>query len=317
MAWLWIGFVGCILALLALDLGVFNRKAHAIGAREALGWTAVWVAFGAAFGAVVYLLYDHHVSGLGAAGGQAMSGGQAALLYFTGYLVEKSLSLDNIFVIAAIFAYFSTPAQSQHRALFWGILGALVMRGAMVAAGTALIHQFSWATYAFGALLLFAAVKMLRSADGPGVEPGRNPLVLLARRFLPISGNYDGCRFFTRAGGRLAATPLLIAVIVIESSDILFAVDSVPAVLAITSDPFLVYTSNVFAVLGLRSLYFALAAMMGKFRYLNISLAAVLAFVGVKMLAARWIEISALASLAVIAAVIATGVLASSRGRRR
>lgn len=312
MAWLWIGFVACILALLALDLGVLNRKPHAIGAREALAWTAVWVAFGAAFGAVVYLLYDHHVSGLGL----AMSGGQATLLYFTGYLVEKSLSLDNIFVIAAIFAYFAVPARSQHRVLFWGILGALVMRGAMVAAGTALIHQFSWATYAFGALLLFAAVKMLRSGDGPGVEPGRNPLVRLARRILPMSGDYDGCRFLTRAGGRLAATPLLVVVIVIESSDVLFAVDSVPAVLAITSDPFLVYTSNVFAVLGLRSLYFALAAMMGKFRYLNVSLAAVLAFVGVKMLAARWVEISAPASLAVIAAMIAAGVLASVKSGR-
>lgn len=314
--WLWVGFVVLILGMLALDLGVFNREAHVISTREALAWTALWIAVALAFNVGVYFLYQHHWLGLGQEIGHELTGKQAALQFLTGYVVEKSLSLDNIFVIAFIFAYFCVPPQLQHRVLFWGVVGALVLRGLMIAAGAALIHRFDWAVYLFGGLLLFTAVKMLLTRH-EHLEPEKNPLVRLARRFYPVTPGFEGQRFFARMNGKRAITPLFLALLVVESADVLFAVDSVPAIFAITRDPFLVFTSNVFALLGLRSLYFVLAALLGKFRYLKVSLVFVLAFVGVKMLLSHHYAIPTLVSLAVIAGLLSTGVLASWLGAHR
>ncbi len=280
---LWLAFLVIVIGLLALDLGVLNRKAHVISTPEALGWTAIWVILALVFNVAVYYLYEHHLLGIGAELGHELNGRQAALLFFTGYLVEKSLSLDNIFVIALIFAYFRVPAMYQHRVLFWGILGALVLRGAMILAGAALIRRFDWIIYVFGALLILTAVKML-VARHDNLEPNKNPLVKLARRLYPVSPDFEGSRFFTRLEGRRAVTPLFLVLLVVESSDVLFAVDSIPAIFAVTTDPFIVFTSNVFAILGLRSLYFVLAGIMDKFRYLKMSLVFLLAYIGVKML---------------------------------
>ena len=308
--WLWIGFVALVLFLLALDLGVFNRKAHVIGAGEALGWTALWVAVALLFNVAVFYIYEHHWLGVGLETGHAMGGKQAALQFFTGYLIEKSLSLDNIFVIALIFSYFSVPLKHQHRLLFWGVLGALVLRAVMIIAGTALINRFSWMVYVFGGLLLATAVKMLVARhDNLAVE--RNPLVRLTRRFYPVSEAMEGGRFFVRVDGRRAVTPLFLALVMIESTDVLFAVDSIPAIFAVTRDPFIVFTSNVFAILGLRSLYFVLAAALERFRYLKFSLAFILAFVGVKMILAHHHPIPTFVSLAVIAGILAVGMIAS------
>ncbi|MBI4717200.1 MAG: TerC family protein [Planctomycetes bacterium] len=310
IVWLWIGFILVILFLLALDLGVFNRKAHVISTREALCWTAVWVSLAMAFTVFVYFAYENHWMGIGRESAHTEDGKTAALEFLAGYLVEESLSLDNIFVIALIFAYFRVPPQFQHRTLFWGIVGALIMRGAMIGAGTALISRFEWVIYVFGVLLIVTAVKLLLAGDEQ-VDPERNPLVRLARRFYPVSKEFEGEKFFTRVDGRPAVTPLFLVLLVVESTDVLFAVDSIPAIFAITRDPFLVFTSNVFAILGLRSLYFALAGMMDKFRYLKISLVFVLAFVGVKMLLSHHYPIPILVSLAIIAGILSVGVLAS------
>jgi tellurite resistance protein TerC len=314
--WLWLGFIGCVLGLLALDLGFFHRKAHAVRTREALLWTAFWVVLALVFNAAVYYMYEHHWLGIGLAIGHELTGRQAALQFFTGYIIEKSLSLDNIFVIALIFAYFNVPAVYQHRVLFWGILGALIMRGLMIAAGAALIHRFDWIVYVFGAFLLATAVKML-IVRHENLEPDRNPAVRLARFFYPVSAHFEGQRFFTRPGGRRAITPLFLVLLVVESSDVLFAVDSIPAIFAITRDPFLVFTSNVFAILGLRSLYFALAGIMERFRYLRISLVFVLAFVGVKMLLAHHRPIPTWVSLSIICGILLVGVVASWIAGRR
>jgi tellurite resistance protein TerC len=308
--WLWIGFIAFILAMLALDLGVFQKRDHVIGFREALGWTAVWVILSLAFNAAIYPMYQHHWLGIGESVGHPLDGSDAALQFFTGYVIEKSLSLDNIFVIALIFSYFKTPPQYQHRVLFWGVLGALVMRGAMIGAGAALITRFEWMIYVFGGLLLLTALKMLFSKHGE-IDPEHNPLVRMVRRIYPVSPRYEGHDFFTRLDGRRAITPLFLVLIVVESSDLLFAVDSIPAIFAITRDPFIVFTSNVFAILGLRSLYFALAGLLHKFRYLKISLVVVLAFVGVKMLLDHTYEIPVLVSLGVIAAILIIGTIAS------
>lgn len=307
---LWIGFITLVLFLLALDLGVFNRKAHVIGAGEALGWTALWVAVALLFNVAVFYIYEHHWLGVGLEIGHALGGKQAALQFFTGYLIEKSLSLDNIFVIALIFSYFSVPLKHQHRLLFWGVLGALVLRAVMILAGTALINRFTWMVYVFGGLLLVTAVRMLVARhDNLSVE--RNPLVRLTRRFYPVSDEMEGGRFFTRIDGRRAVTPLFLALVMIESTDVLFAVDSIPAIFAVTRDPFIVFTSNVFAILGLRSLYFVLAAALERFRYLKFSLAFILAFVGVKMVLAHHHPIPTVVSLAVIAGILVVGVAAS------
>ena len=308
--WLYLGFLLLILCLLALDLGVFHRKLHIIRVREAMAWTAFWVVLALIFNVLIYFMYENHWLGIGAEIGHELDGSSAAIQFLTGYVVEKSLSLDNIFVIALIFAYFRVPAIYQHRVLFWGILGALVMRGAMIAAGAALIRRFDWIVYVFGGMLMLTAVKMLVSRHD-NLEPERNPLIKLVRRLYPVSSDFVEQRFFTCLEGRRAVTPLLLVLLLVESTDVLFAVDSIPAIFAITHDPFIVFTSNVFAILGLRSLYFALAGMMDRFRYLKMSLVFVLAFVGVKMMLSHHHPLPTIVSLAVIGGILSVGILAS------
>jgi len=318
MVWLWAGFVALVLLMLALDLGVFHRHAHVVTVKEALGWSVVWATLGLSFSVFVYYGYEHKWLGLGgsidAADGLINDGRTAMVKYLTGYVVEKSLSVDNIFVIAMIFGFFAVPAIYQHRVLFWGILGALLMRGAMIALGAALIAEFHWILYLFGAFLIFTGIKML-VLKTDHTDPNQNIVVRLTRRFFPITSKFHGEHFVVRAGapasyksefpgsaaspdeavdraraGILMLTPLALALIVIEFTDLIFAVDSIPAIFAITADPFLVFTSNVFAILGLRSLYFALGGMLDKFRYLKVSLALLLMVVGVKMLIAEWLK---------------------------
>jgi tellurite resistance protein TerC len=262
------------------------------------------------FNVFVYFLYAKNWFGWTHIHSHQLTGSQAAIQFFTGYVIEKSLSLDNIFVIAMIFAYFRVPLAEQHRVLFWGILGAVVLRGVMIAMGAALIERFDWIIYVFGALLILSAVKMLVIRHD-NLDPGKNPLVRLTRRLYPVSHDFDGSRFFTTMGDRRAVTPLFLALVLVESSDVIFAVDSIPAIFAITRDPFLVFTSNVFAILGLRSLYFALAGMMEKFRYLKMSLVFLLAYVGVKMMLAHHYPIPNPVSLAIIGGILSVGVLAS------
>jgi tellurite resistance protein TerC len=312
MIWIWVGFVLFVLALLALDLGVFHRKAHVVEVREALMWSGVWIALALLFSVFVYFGYENHWLGLGAAvdpvDGVINDGTRATVKYLTGYVVEKSLSVDNIFVIAIIFSYFAVPAIYQHRVLFWGILGALVMRGAMIAIGATLIARFNWILYLFGAFLIITAIKMLTMKTEHS-DPGKNFIVRMTRKLFPVTDHFHGEHFIVRAGseashapatprdhaetdpavdrapvGKRMLTPLMLALIMVETTDLIFAVDSIPAIFAITADPFLVFTSNVFAILGLRSLYFALAGMIQKFRYLKVSLAIVLGVVGAKML---------------------------------
>lgn len=316
MIWLWVGFLLLVFLLLALDLGVFHRKQHVIGAREAIAWSAFWIFLSLVFNGLVYYMYEHHWMGIGLVMGHEVGGKQAAIEFFTGYVLEKSLSLDNIFVIAMIFSYFSVPAIYQHRVLFWGILGALVMRGIMIAAGAVLIQRFSWMVYVFGILLIVTAVKML-IARHDNLQPDKNPLVRLARKLYPVSDAFEGQKFFTRIDGKSAITPLFLVLLIIESTDVLFAVDSIPAIFAVTRDPFIVFTSNIFAILGLRSLYFALAAVMDKFRYLKVSLVFVLAFVGVKMLLAHHYPIPTFFSLSVILGILLVGIAASLYASRR
>jgi len=314
--WLWIGFVLFVLGMLALDLGVFNRKAHVVKIREAIAWTVFWVVLALVFNVAVYYMYEQHWLGIGVRLGHELDGRTAALQFFTGYVIEKSLSLDNIFVIALIFGYFNVPAIHQHRVLFWGILGALVMRGVMILAGAALIERFDWIVYVFGVLLILTAVKML-IARHDNLDAGKNPLIRLAKRLCPVTDAFDGPRFFTRVDNRRAITPLFLALLIVESTDLLFAIDSIPAIFAITRDPFIVFTSNVFAILGLRSLYFALAGLMDKFHYLKTSLVFVLAFVGVKMLLSHHYPIPTPVSLGVILGTLSVGAIASIIGRKR
>lgn len=302
---IWVGFIVLILGLLALDLGVFNRKAHVPTVAEALAWSAFWISLALAFNGVVFFLYENNLIG-----GGPGSGRQASLEFFTGYVLEKSLSLDNIFVIALIFSYFRVPLKYQHRVLFWGIMGALVMRGVMIGAGAVLIARFYWTTYFFGALLLLTAARML-VVSHENLEPEKSPLIRLARRFFPVTPTMREQRFFVREGGRWAMTPLFLVLLMVEGTDVLFAVDSIPAIFAVTRDPFLVYTSNVFAILGLRSLYFALAPLLAYFRFLKASLVFVLAFVGVKMLLAHSHPVPVAVSLPVIVGILGVGILAS------
>ena len=264
--WLWVGFNVGVLIILALDLGVFHRKAHAVSLREAAGWSAVWVTLAMAFNAGIWYF----------------AGRQPALEFLTGYLVEKSLAVDNIFVIALIFSYFAVPAMYQHRILFWGILGALVMRGAFIAAGAYVLHQWHWVIYVFGGILLVTGVKMALRKD-ESIDPEHNPVVRLARRWLPLTQRYDGQKFWTVENGRRVATPLFLVLLLVEFTDLVFAIDSIPAIFAITSDPFIVYTSNIFAILGLRSLFFLLAGALWGLRFLKPALGLVLGFVGAKM----------------------------------
>jgi len=275
----WIGFTAFVLIALALDLGVFHRHSRRVGFREALGWTSVWTASAFAF---AFLIGPRMVGSWTPA---------TTTTFLTGYLVELSLSMDNVFVIALIFRFFAVPPEWQHRVLFWGILGALVMRAVMILVGAALIEKFHWTLYVMGAFLVFTGIKMLTaSGDDDSVEPNRNPAVRLVRRFFPISPGYDGEKFSTRHEGRRMLTPLALVLVMVETTDVVFALDSIPAIFGVTSDAFLVFTSNVFAILGLRSLYFVLASMMSYFRLLKYGLALVLVFIGVKMLGEKWLK---------------------------
>jgi tellurite resistance protein TerC len=290
--------------MLAVDLGVFHRKAHAVSVREALGWSVVWITLALAFNVVLYF-YWHDI-----APGSSYSDSQAALAFFTGYIIEKALSVDNIFVFVLIFSYFAVPAVYQHRVLFWGVLGALVMRGLLIGVGAALIKEFHWIIYIFGAFLIFTGARMAFH-DDEEIQPENNPLVNLVRRFLPVTRSYVGDKFFVRTGKALAVTPLFLVLLIVESTDLVFAVDSIPAIFAVTTEPFLVYTSNVFAILGLRSLYFVLAGVLDKFHYLKVGLSVVLVFVGVKMVISDLYHIPVALSLGVVAGVLTLSVVAS------
>jgi tellurite resistance protein TerC len=298
--WFWVGFNAFVLLMLALDLGVFHRRAHVVRLREAAAWSAVWVTVAMLFNLAVYLY----------------AGPQAGLEFLTGYLVEKSLAVDNIFVIALIFSYFAVPAMYQHRVLFWGILGALVMRGAFIAAGAYALERWHWIIYVFGGILLLTGIKMALRKD-EAIDPEHNPVVRLARRWLPLTHRYDGQKFWTRENGRRVATPLLLVLLLVEFTDLVFAVDSIPAIFAITKDPFLVYTSNVFAILGLRSMYFLLAGIVHKFVYLKYGLSLVLVFVGAKMMLLDVFKVPTAVSLGVIATLIGGSIAASLYRVRR
>lgn len=307
---LWIGFILFVIILLALDLGVFHKHEHVIKTKEALLWTVFWIILALLFSVFIYYAYENHWFGIGLEIGHTMNGDEALLKYFTGYIIEKTLSLDNIFVIALIFSYFNVPMIYQHRVLFWGILGALIMRGVMILAGAALIKSFSWMIYVFGGFLILTAIKMLLSKNEE-VHPEKNLLIRMFKKLYPVTKDYQGHNFFAKIDGKRAITPLFLVLLVVESSDVIFAVDSIPAIFAVTTDPFIVFTSNVFAILGLRSLYFALAALMDKFRYLKYSLTFVLAYVGVKMILSHHYPIPTTVSLMIIAVSIAAGVFAS------
>ncbi len=290
----WVAFNIFILVMLALDLGVFHRRQHVVGVREALLWSALWITLALVFNAGLYVF----------------EGPEAALTFFTGYLLEKSLSVDNLFVFLLIFTYFGVPRLYQHKVLFWGILGALVMRAAMIAVGVTLIHHFHWILYVFGGFLVITGVRMAMQGDEE-IHPDKNPLVRLFTRFFPVTTSYHEAKFFVRLDGRLLATPLLIVVLVVETTDVVFALDSIPAIFAVTTDPFIVYTSNIFAILGLRALYFALAGVMGFFHFLKYGLSFVLVFIGIKMIIADFYKIPVHWALIVVAALLLLSVLAS------
>ncbi len=306
--WHWAGFILCVLIFIALDLGLFHRRARVVKFKEAAAWSAVWFALAMTFaGAMAH-----------------WRGSEEAIQFTTGYIIELSLSLDNILVIALIFAWFRIPIHFQHRLLFWGILGALIMRGMMIAAGAELISRFDWVLYAFGVFLVFAGVKMLFSGQQT-VQPEKNLALRLARKCFAVSPDLDGQKFFTRLDGRLALTPLALVLLIIETTDLIFAVDSVPAVFSVTRKAFIVFTSNIFAIIGLRSMYFLLAGALGYFRHLKIGLSVVLAFVGIKMLLdphdhpPRWfqMEIPTGVSLMTVAAIILIAVVLSITAARR
>jgi len=307
MVWLYVGFIAFVLSALALDLGVFNRREREVRMREALAWCGVWVTLSLLFTGIVYWLYETKWLGVGVA--EHLDGRHAAVQFITAYLIEYSLSIDNMIVFAIVFAFFGVPKHHQHRVLVWGILGALIMRGAMIAAGVTLIEHFEWISYVFGTLLILTALKLLFSESE--VKPEKNILLRVARRVYPVTDELHGTRFFVRQRGRGAMTPLFLVLLVIESSDVMFAIDSIPAVIAVTREPFLVFTSNVFAILGLRALYFALAGMTDRFRYLKPCLVVLLGFVGAKMLAEPFYPISTQASFGIILAIVAVGVGAS------
>ena len=303
--WGWVGFNVAVLAILALDLGVLHRRSEKVSLKEAAIWSAVWVALSLCFAFAVY---------------QTM-GKESGLEFLTGYLIEYALSVDNIFVFVLIFTYFQVPEKYQHRVLFWGIIGALVLRGVMIVAGSALVTRFAWTLYIFGAFLVFTGIKMALQKDENAYNPERDPVLRLARRIIPVASDYHGDKFFIRqplAGGgtRLAATQLFIVLLIVDTTDIIFATDSIPAIFAVTRDPFIVYTSNICAVLGLRALYFLLAGVVDKFVYLKLGLSLVLIFIGGKMLLEPFVHLPIVASLGVVGAVLAASILASLRWPR-
>jgi tellurite resistance protein TerC len=289
----WILFNIFVLAMLTLDLGVFHRPGHTISFREAVGWSALWVGLAASFAVLVFFWH----------------GRTESLEFATGYLIELSLSIDNLFVFLVIFRYFRVPGELQHRVLFWGILGALITRGIFILAGVSLIRRFEWLTYVFGALLVYSGIKLLRQG-GEEIDPERNPVLRMFRKWMPVTDDYEGEKFWVRRPG-LYATPLVVVLLVVETTDIVFAVDSIPAVLAITLNAFIVYTSNVFAILGLRSMYFAVAGAMDLFEYLHYGLSAVLVLIGAKMLTSHYYKVPTAVALGTVAGVIAVSVVAS------
>jgi tellurite resistance protein TerC len=293
--WFWIGFNVFVLALLAIDLGVFHRKAHTVSTREAALWTVIWISLALGFSALLFIF----------------EGQQTGMMFLAGYLIEKSLSVDNIFIFVMLFTYFNVPMIYQHRVLFWGILGALIMRGVLIGVGAYLISQFDWVLYIFGAFLVFTGIRMVLHKEDGEINIERNGVVHLLRRLIPITKDYHGASFLVRQQGILFATPLLVVVLVVETTDLIFALDSIPAIFAVTQDPFLVYTSNVFAILGLRSLYFLLANVMQNFRFLKHGLSVILVFVGIKMLVVEFYHVPIGLSLGVIAAVLGISITAS------
>jgi tellurite resistance protein TerC len=290
----WGSFLALIFAMLALDLGVFNRKEHRIGLREAVFWSVVWTIIALIFNAWVYYRF----------------GSQLGIEFLTAYVIERALSFDNIFVFIVIFNYFAVRAEHQHRVLFWGILGALIFRGIFIAMGTALLARFDWLILVFGAFLAYTGVKILTQKETE-VHPERNPVVRIFQKLVPLTNQYHGKSFFIREGGRLVATPLMLVLVVVEATDVVFAVDSIPAVFGVTRDAFIVFTSNIFAILGLRALYFLLAGLMHKFRYLSVGLGLVLVFIGVKMLIHNWVHIPTALSLGIVLAILAASVVVS------
>lgn len=292
--WFWVGFNLFVLFMLALDLGVFHRKSHEVSVKEALTWSGVWIFLALCFNGFVWMQF----------------GEKQALDFFTGYLIEKALSVDNIFVFVLIFSYFQIPAKYQHKVLFWGIIGALVMRVIFIFAGVALLAKFHWLIYVFGAILFYTGIKMLTEKDKK-MEPEKNPFFKFIKKFVPVTNDFHGDKFFVKQDGKKFATPLFLALIVVEITDLIFAVDSIPAILAITQEQFIVYTSNVFAILGLRSLYFALAGIIDRFKYLSVGLAIILLFVGLKMVSVDFYKIPVHISLIIIAIILTTSIVYS------
>lgn len=312
--WIWGSFLGFVLLMLALDLGVFHRSAHKVEMKEALIWSGVWIGLALLFNVLIFMAWDRIQPG------SAISNQEAGFAFLAGYVVEKALSIDNIFVFLLIFSYFAVPDEYQHRVLFWGIIGALIFRALFIAAGAALLEHFAWTMVLFGLFLVVTGIKMAKTKDKK-FEPERNPVVRLFRKFMPVTTDYVGQRFLTRVDGKLWATPLLLVLVLIEFTDVVFAVDSIPAIFAITDHPFLVFTSNIFAILGLRALFFAIAGLMRMFRYLSYALAAILVFVGFKMLYAYaeksvftdWPHFPIALSLGVIVGILAIAIIASVR----
>jgi tellurite resistance protein TerC len=290
----WTSFILVVLVLLSIDLGIFNRRAHAVTVKEALSWSIVWIILSLSFGTYIYAAF----------------GKQCGLEFFAGYLIEYALSVDNIFVFILIFSYFAVPDRFHHRVLFWGILGALIMRASFIVAGAALIQSFHWVIYVFGAFLVVTGIKILRQGDAE-VEPQRNPAVKLFQRFVPMTSGYDSGKFFQRHQGKLMATPLALVLVTVEATDLVFATDSIPAIFGVTSDPFIVYTSNICAILGLRSMYFLLSAVVNRFVYLGTGLGIVLAFIGFKMLLSGIFAIPIGLSLAIVAAILIGSIILS------
>ncbi|HNQ82266.1 MAG TPA: TerC family protein [Bacteroidales bacterium] len=292
--WFWIGFNAFVVLMLALDLGVFHRKAHEVGFKEAMTWSGIWISLALMFNLGIYYYF----------------GKVKAVEFLTGYIIEKSLSVDNIFVFVLIFSSFAVPAKYQHRVLFWGIIGALIMRAVFIFAGVALINKFHWIIYVFGVFLLYTGIKIAIN-KGTKINVENNRLLNLFRRYFPVTKEYHGSKFITRIEGKTWATPLMMVLILVETTDLIFAVDSIPAILAITNDPFIVYTSNVFAILGLRSLYFALAGILKYFHYLHYGLAAILVFVGIKMLITDFYKFDPFVSLGIIGFILLTSIVMS------
>jgi TerC family integral membrane protein len=309
-------FTVLIVLLLIVDLSVFQKKAHSVGVKEASIMSALWVTIALLFNVLIYFMYEHNWLGAGLGLHDTKSGSEAALQFFTGYLVEESLSIDNIFVFLVIFSYFGVPARYQHKVLFWGVLGAIVMRFLFIITGSILIARFDWILYIFGIILVFSGWKMMRQKEME-VHPEKNAIIRMVRKLFPVSEGFDPPRFMFRRDGKLWVTPLLIVLITVETTDVVFAVDSIPAVFGITRDPFIVYSSNMFAILGLRSIYFVLAGAMKSFHYLKYGLSIILMFIGLKMLIADFVHLPIAASLGVIGGVLATTVVMSVVRNRR